>query len=123
MQLNKAAYLTNGLLVFIGGHTTAGKYPLVKLAFTRSKNFQYQTAHDNKMKFNYHPTANFAACFHIKCGIGVFSCHVMLIGWLPWCDTYSTSPKFTKPMVLPYSSLLCSRTNKNKRLPICRCSI
>ena len=32
MLLNKTAYLANGLLVFIGSHTTAGKYPLVKQA-------------------------------------------------------------------------------------------
>ncbi|MCV6005054.1 hypothetical protein OFO99_37020, partial [Escherichia coli] len=32
MLFNKTAYLTNSLWVFIGGHTTASKYPLVKLA-------------------------------------------------------------------------------------------
>lgn len=32
MLLNKAAHLTNSLLVFIGGHTTASEYPLVKQA-------------------------------------------------------------------------------------------
>ena len=31
MLLNKAAHLANGLLIFIGGYTTASKYPLVKL--------------------------------------------------------------------------------------------
>ena len=52
------------------------------------------------------PTANLAASFHIKGGIGVVRRHLMIIGWLPLWEMYSTSAKFTKPRVRPNSSLL-----------------